>query len=606
MFIKSTVLNPREFFTKTEDNRILDFKKLNIFVGSNNSRKSRFLRFVFNQKFLDPDPALFEIFKKVLTEIYEEFELRYHSEDIVRRLKPVLGPDSGTNDYFETFNIFSDVIKQYYVEPQNFTSNQEVISSVRRKLDEYEIPEKIKPELEGIYRTYVPMLRGLRKIETNPEHKRDLYKDTTIRDYELKEENDSKTVFTGLELYEEIDSMVGGDYDERRLKEEFQEFLGSNFFRSNSFEITAHRKSEKIIVSLGRETDFPIHDVGDGVQSIILTTFRSFKYKNKNHILFIEEPEMAMHPYMQRVLIEKLMGPEFPNLQIFVTTHSNHFLDLTYDYEEDIKIFSFERRKEDGRTLISDKTSNTKILDLLGVRNSSVFLANCVIWTEGVTDRMLIKSLLELDEDFDFVEDRDYSFAEYGGANFKNFAFSEENSDKNSTNVLSYSNTNYIVADNDARANESKNEYRKNMKEILGQDNVFDDHVEIENLIPFSIWKKVLPKLISKKSCIEIREKEKVEESDFNEYLKTKKIGVLLKENFVKVKEDKEEPKYFKQDSVECLGVKKKDIMQAVINYIGENKNSIKTESFPDVAQNLLKSIKRFVKKANSPSEKIS
>ena len=64
---------------------------------------------------------------------------------------------------------------------------------------------------------------------------------------------------------------------------------------------------------------------------------------------------------------------------------------------------------------------NVKILDLLGVRNSSVFLSNCVIWTEGVTDRMLLRKLLELFTDFSYLEDRHYSFAEYGGSNLENF-----------------------------------------------------------------------------------------------------------------------------------------------------------------------------------------
>lgn len=130
---------------------------------------------------------------------------------------------------------------------------------------------------------------------------------------------------------------------------------------------------------------------------------------------------MTMHPSIQRILIDTLA--KFPNLQVFLTTHSNHFLDLSYDYPDEIAIFSFEKINETEFS-VKNITENSIIIDLLGVRNSSVFLANCVIWTEGVTDRMLIRKLLELTK-FNFKEDFHYAFAEYGGNNLDNFEYSD-------------------------------------------------------------------------------------------------------------------------------------------------------------------------------------
>jgi predicted ATP-dependent endonuclease of OLD family len=129
-----------------------------------------------------------------------------------------------------------------------------------------------------------------------------------------------------------------------------------------------------------------------------------------------------MHPSIQRILIDTLV--KFPNLQVFLTTHSNHFLDLSYDYPSDIGIFSFEKIDEDDEFYIKNITDNSSIIDLLGVRSSSVFLANSVIWTEGVTDRMLIRKLLELAE-FNFKEDYHYALSEYGGNNLDNFNYSD-------------------------------------------------------------------------------------------------------------------------------------------------------------------------------------
>ena len=35
-------------------------------------------------------------------------------------------------------------------------------------------------------------------------------------------------------------------------------------------------------------------------------------------------------------------------------------------------------------------------MDSLGVRNSSVFLANSTIWIEGITDRLYLKKYMEV------------------------------------------------------------------------------------------------------------------------------------------------------------------------------------------------------------------
>ena len=74
---------------------------------------------------------------------------------------------------------------------------------------------------------------------------------------------------------------------------------------------------------------------------------------------------------------------------------------------------------------------DNRALELLGVRNSSVFLTNCTIWVEGITDRHYLRHYLKLyaeehkdDSDFeDFKEDYHYSFVEYGGNNITHWSF---------------------------------------------------------------------------------------------------------------------------------------------------------------------------------------
>lgn len=64
--------------------------------------------------------------------------------------------------------------------------------------------------------------------------------------------------------------------------------------------------------------------------------------ENENILVFIEEPEQLLHPGFQRKLIEVLLNCEdFSNFQFFFTSHSNHFLDITLDYD-DVSIFTIK------------------------------------------------------------------------------------------------------------------------------------------------------------------------------------------------------------------------------------------------------------------------
>ena len=86
---------------------------------------------------------------------------------------------------------------------------------------------------------------------------------------------------------------------------------------------------------------------------------------------------------------------------------------------------------------------NTDLLDSLGVRNSSVFLSNCTIWVEGITDRKYIKKYLDLYLKEKgllnrYQENLHYSFLEYAGSNIEHFSFSEEgNAEKMKSQAIS-------------------------------------------------------------------------------------------------------------------------------------------------------------------------
>lgn len=135
-----------------------------------------------------------------------------------------------------------------------------------------------------------------------------------------------------------------------------------------------------------------------------------------------------MHPGLQRRFIETLLNAKlFPQHQYFLTTHSNHLLDTSLE-QSSISIYHFSdslipKESDGARFLVRNvQSADFSVLYDLGVRNSSVFLANCTIFVEGITDRLYLQKYLDLyfkayPGEFKYKRDIHYTFAEYAGSN---------------------------------------------------------------------------------------------------------------------------------------------------------------------------------------------
>lgn len=178
------------------------------------------------------------------------------------------------------------------------------------------------------------------------------------------------------------------------------------------------------------------------------------------------------------------------NYQYFITTHSNHLLDLTLDYPKGISIYKFVQEVENKKSITQVSSGNQSILSELGVQNSSVFLANKVIWVEGITDRLYLRKMLELwvtkekgcNKWNSLREDIDYIFAEYGGSNIKHLflGLSDENKSDDVT-IKRIASSSMFIADADSV--KWKEEEHKKRREILGELYVELPVREIENLL---------------------------------------------------------------------------------------------------------------------------
>ncbi len=85
----------------------------------------------------------------------------------------------------------------------------------------------------------------------------------------------------------------------------------------------------------------------------------------------------------------------FSKHQYFITTHSNHLIDSCFDYNC-ISIYKFINYENKNNTfkVVNSSPNDVETLQLLGVNNSSVFIANCTIWVEGISDKILISKYL--------------------------------------------------------------------------------------------------------------------------------------------------------------------------------------------------------------------
>lgn len=494
--------------------------KINIFVGANNSGKSRFmrqladterLRFTLQHNF-DQINELKNVTARSIINIasslrFTEIDGLVQAANSLQKYEFIDEASNYLEDITNIYNkVYSNRALSYTIDNTTYSDGRAAenlrtnLSSLKEQFDKI-IP--ILPKQFVFKKLYIPTLRGLRSIQGF----KDFYKEKTELDYFPDKTGTNKAdifeVFTGLKLYEEIRELLLGDLSQREVIIEFQKFLSESFFENKPV-VLIPRSGDVLFVKIGNETELPIHNLGDGIQSIIILTFPLFKSKNQNLLAFIEEPEMFMHPGLQRIFLNTLM--KFDNHQFFFTTHSNHFLDLTLDYES-ISIYTFNKMLEDkGEKVISAKfhvqnvsNESHKTLELLGVKNSSVLLTNCTIWVEGITDRKYLAHYLSMYQEKLkkksgngcklFKEDLHYSFVEYSGSNITHWSFLDN---EGAIEVERLCGKLFLIADRDKADDLKKTTRHKRLKEKLGDRFYRLNCREIENLLPPDILKKVI------------------------------------------------------------------------------------------------------------------
>jgi ABC-type thiamine transport system ATPase subunit len=141
-------------------------------------------------------------------------------------------------------------------------------------------------------------------------------------------------------------------------------------------------------------------------------------------ICLIEEPETHLHPRLQRYLAQTIGNIAIEReLQLLIATHSPVFQQPSA-WPSAALVFQ-------ARAGVLKKMDHAwRVLDDLGIKGADVSQSNGVIWIEGPSDRLYIKYWLGLYCSGKGipapVENRDYAFCTYGGANLSHFSVVEQ------------------------------------------------------------------------------------------------------------------------------------------------------------------------------------
>jgi predicted ATP-dependent endonuclease of OLD family len=504
--------------------RLSNLSKINIFVGENNSGKSKFLRHLAAIEKIQFSPHLNGI------QDWKWSEIALAAQNLRQNVESCFD-GQGIRDADGIRNQLTHIPTLLYLS-EGPTAMAQLISFAKRlsglpslgnvvssgNYDERTILITLKQSAEaflsnvahmtgaeklGDYaftKIYIPTLRGLRNFSTERDEKgqaKDIYYERTIKDYFS---GTAPQIFTGLKLYYDVQRLLLGNLADRNKIREFEKFLTESFFEGKPVALIPKLDSTLLTVKIGEEGERSISELGDGIQSVIILTFPLFMNRDKRLLVFCEEPELYMHPSMQRVLL-KTYSEKFPENQYFLTTHSNHFLDLTLDLPS-VSVYTFRKELDDGaeERLAKFEVENvsnedSRSLLLLGVRNSSVFLSNCTIWVEGITDRRYFRKYLNLFQDSlaksdkRFKEDLHYSFVEYGGSNVTHFSFLDTTPDPIVVERLC--GKLFLITDRD-NATGAKAERHKELREELKERYYCLACKEVENLLTPHIVKSVV------------------------------------------------------------------------------------------------------------------
>lgn len=513
-----------------EVQRIGPFKKINLIIGQNNSGKSNVLRFLKDHypniakgeapklEALDKhigEPTTenrYEIAVGIDSELYKQLIERLaqgnnNFPQVIDKVRIILTSDiltKGTDSAWFPYVVSGrrlEIDKKIFQEfhDANILPNHEwrdTWTNLTNKngggILQHWIPEtlnKLNPlNLSNVAVSFIPAIREIIYGTKEPDEKE----------------------ISGKGLNQLLAKLERPRYDQLSLKGQFEKI--SHLLQTVTGDRTARIEipsEQDMIQVLMNGRTLPLSSLGTGIHEVIILAYAATALQNQ--ILCIEEPEIHLHPSLQKQLLSYLS--KHTNNQYFIATHSAHILDML-----DVAIFHI--RLEEGKSVLDlafTDSHRSKICDELGYRASDLLQANCIIWVEGPSDRIYINHWIH-SKDESLIEGVHYSIMFYGGRLLSHLSANEEGVG-DFIELRRLNRHMGVVIDSDQKAADDEiNDTKKRVKEEFekGSDFVWiTQGKEIENYLKPQLIKEILADLYGEdveivgyseyKNCIKYR-----------------------------------------------------------------------------------------------------
>jgi energy-coupling factor transporter ATP-binding protein EcfA2 len=185
---------------------------------------------------------------------------------------------------------------------------------------------------------------------------------------------------------------------------------------------------DQILVKFKGQSIFPLADLGSGIEQVVLHAIAATSAENS--VVTFEEPELHLHPVLQRQLLTYLA--KYTSNQYFISTHSAHMIDTLHANVFHVQLVN-------GQTIIEYAHTDAerhRVCEELGYRPSDIVQSNCVIWVEGPSDRVYLQHWLK-QQDSHLQEGVHFAIMFYGGKLLSHLSAAEtDDQDDNLENLI--------------------------------------------------------------------------------------------------------------------------------------------------------------------------